>query len=68
MTVRKVAVGIELVRSITTLDTGSTVAHRFLKPSPKVAILRFERGMQQGLLGRISRSAVMEYHAFGIVR
>jgi len=36
-------------------------------PSPKVAILRFERGMQQGLLGRISRSAVMEYHAFGTI-
>ncbi|KAF9050714.1 hypothetical protein BDZ89DRAFT_1098750 [Hymenopellis radicata] len=36
-------------------------------PSPKVAIIRFERGMQQGLLGRISRSSIMEYHAFGIV-
>ncbi|PKS08485.1 hypothetical protein jhhlp_004868 [Lomentospora prolificans] len=36
-------------------------------PSPKVAILRFERGMQQGLLGRISRTSVMEYHAFGII-
>ncbi|KAK0210559.1 hypothetical protein DFS33DRAFT_1370985 [Desarmillaria ectypa] len=36
-------------------------------PSPKVAILRFERGMQQGLLGRISRSSIMEYHAFGII-
>ncbi|KAI0041348.1 hypothetical protein FA95DRAFT_1501625 [Auriscalpium vulgare] len=36
-------------------------------PSPKVAILRFERGMQQGLLARISRSSVMEYHAFGII-
>ncbi|KAI0776316.1 hypothetical protein BD413DRAFT_265362 [Trametes elegans] len=36
-------------------------------PSPKVAILRFERGMQQGLLSRISRSSIMEYHAFGIV-
>ncbi|KAH9967889.1 hypothetical protein BC827DRAFT_454625 [Russula dissimulans] len=36
-------------------------------PSPKVAILRFKRGMQQGLLGRISRTAIMEYHAFGIV-
>jgi hypothetical protein len=36
-------------------------------PSPKVAVLRFERGMQQGLLARISRSMVMEYHAFGIV-
>ncbi|KAF2636249.1 hypothetical protein P280DRAFT_460074 [Massarina eburnea CBS 473.64] len=36
-------------------------------PSPKVAILRFERGMQQGLLGRISRTSIMEYHAFGII-
>ncbi|KIP02281.1 hypothetical protein PHLGIDRAFT_112208 [Phlebiopsis gigantea 11061_1 CR5-6] len=36
-------------------------------PSPKVAILRFERGMQQGLLARVSRSSVMEYHAFGII-
>jgi hypothetical protein len=39
----------------------------FLKPSPKVAVLRFKRGMQQGLLARISRgSGVLEYHAFGI--
>ncbi|EJF57564.1 hypothetical protein BD309DRAFT_969522 [Dichomitus squalens] len=36
-------------------------------PSPKVAILRFERGMQQGLISRVSRSSVMEYHAFGII-
>ncbi|KAK0212519.1 hypothetical protein DFS33DRAFT_1282269 [Desarmillaria ectypa] len=36
-------------------------------PSPKVAILRFERGMQQGLLARISRASIMEYHAFGII-
>jgi len=36
-------------------------------PSPKVAIVRFNRGMQQGLLGRISRSCIMEYHAFGII-
>lgn len=36
-------------------------------PSPKVAVIRFERGMQQGLLGRISRSSIMEYHAFGII-
>ncbi|KAL2205442.1 hypothetical protein CC79DRAFT_1310751 [Sarocladium strictum] len=36
-------------------------------PSPKVAILKFNRGMQQGLLGRISRTSVMEYHAFGII-
>ncbi|KAE9408745.1 hypothetical protein BT96DRAFT_873394 [Gymnopus androsaceus JB14] len=36
-------------------------------PSPKVAILRFERGMQQGLLARISRTSMLEYHAFGII-
>ncbi|KAI0302371.1 hypothetical protein B0F90DRAFT_1816577 [Multifurca ochricompacta] len=36
-------------------------------PSSKVAIIRFERGMQQGLLARVSRSSIMEYHAFGIV-
>ncbi|RGP64234.1 hypothetical protein FSPOR_8053 [Fusarium sporotrichioides] len=36
-------------------------------PSPKVAILRFNRGMQQGLTGRISRTAVKEFHAFGII-
>ncbi|KAJ7668550.1 hypothetical protein DFH06DRAFT_203197 [Mycena polygramma] len=36
-------------------------------PSPKVAILRFERGMQQGLLARISRGSFLEYHAFGII-
>jgi len=36
-------------------------------PSAKVAIIRFKRGMQQGLLGRVSRSSIMEYHAFGII-
>lgn len=36
-------------------------------PSPKVVILRFERGMQQGLLARISRGSIVEYHAFGII-
>ncbi|KAK2629678.1 hypothetical protein QTJ16_000498 [Diplocarpon rosae] len=36
-------------------------------PSSKVAVLRFERGMQQGLLGRIGRGSIMEYHAFGII-
>lgn len=36
-------------------------------PSPKVAIIRFERGMQQGLLGRVSRTCLLEYHAFGII-
>ncbi|KAF2030896.1 hypothetical protein EK21DRAFT_111563 [Setomelanomma holmii] len=36
-------------------------------PSSKVAVLKFQRGMQQGLLGRISRTSIMEYHAFGII-
>ncbi|KAH9171512.1 hypothetical protein EDB89DRAFT_1852291 [Lactarius sanguifluus] len=36
-------------------------------PSPKVTIIRFKRGMQQGLLGRISRTSIMEYHIFGII-
>ncbi|KAJ7699633.1 hypothetical protein B0H17DRAFT_1196245 [Mycena rosella] len=36
-------------------------------PSPKVAVIRFERGMQQGLLTRISRGSILEYHAFGII-
>jgi hypothetical protein len=29
--------------------------------------MKFQRGMQQGLLGRISRTSIMEYHAFGII-
>ncbi|KAG6879909.1 hypothetical protein C0992_009573 [Termitomyces sp. T32_za158] len=37
------------------------------QPSPKVLIMRFERGMQQGLLARISRGSITEYHAFGII-
>lgn len=36
-------------------------------PSSKVAVLRFERGMTQGLLGRISRTSILEYHAFGTI-
>ncbi|KAF9470004.1 hypothetical protein BDZ94DRAFT_1151315 [Collybia nuda] len=36
-------------------------------PSPKVVVLRFQRGMQQGLLARISRGSILEYHAFGII-
>jgi len=36
-------------------------------PSPKIAVIRLERGMQHGLFTRISRSSIMEYHAFGIV-
>jgi hypothetical protein len=37
------------------------------QPSKKVAIIKFQRGMQQGLLGRISRTTLMEYHVFGII-
>lgn len=37
------------------------------QPSPKVVILRFKRGMQQGLLARIGHSSILEYHAFGTV-
>lgn len=37
------------------------------KPSTKVAIIKFQRGMQEGLLGRISRSPVWEYHLFGTI-
>ncbi|CAE6420125.1 unnamed protein product [Rhizoctonia solani] len=36
-------------------------------PSQKTAVLRFDRGMQQGVLGRISRSAILEYHVFGLI-
>ena len=30
-------------------------------------MIKFQKGVQQGLLGRISRSATMEYHGFGII-
>ncbi|KIP03712.1 hypothetical protein PHLGIDRAFT_25971 [Phlebiopsis gigantea 11061_1 CR5-6] len=36
-------------------------------PSPRVAVIKFQKGIQQGLLGRVSRSATMEYHGFGII-
>ena len=36
-------------------------------PSPRVAVIKFKKGIQQGLLGRISRSSIMEYHGFGII-
>lgn len=45
----------------------ASVANQDGQPSPKVAVIRFERGMQQGLLARISRTSIMEYHAFGII-
>jgi len=31
------------------------------------AVIKFKRGMQQGLLGRISHHAVWEYHLFGTI-
>lgn len=37
------------------------------QPSPRVAIVKFQRGIQQGLLGRISRDGIREYHGFGII-
>ncbi|KAF7793497.1 hypothetical protein EIP86_004609 [Pleurotus ostreatoroseus] len=36
-------------------------------PSDRVAVIKFNKGIQQGLLGRISRTATMEYHGFGII-
>jgi hypothetical protein len=38
-----------------------------LQPSERTAIVKFQRGIQQGLLGRISRAPVGEYHGFGII-
>ena len=38
-----------------------------LQPSDRVAVIKFNKGIQQGLLGRISRTATMEYHGFGII-
>jgi hypothetical protein len=32
-----------------------------------MAVIKFKRGMQQGLLGRISRTSSLEFHIFGIV-
>jgi len=65
VTLREVSVEVEIVSSL--LDRVRKSLTPDPKPSPKVAILRFERGMQQGLLGRISRTSIMEYHAFGII-
>jgi len=36
-------------------------------PKKNTAVIKFKRGMQQGLLGRISHSAVWEYHLFGTI-
>lgn len=65
---RRVRIDIELVSCACVHFTSvAYLAHHDQQPSNKVAVLRFDRGMQQGLLGRISRSAVKEYHAFGII-
>ena len=61
--VREVKVDVEIVR----MRIAAMFSPDSEQPSPQVAILRFERGMQQGLLARISRSSIMEYHAFGII-
>jgi hypothetical protein len=65
-TVRKVKVDVEIVRSSSSCLMKIILTYA-PQPSSKVAVLRFERGMQQGLLARISRGAVTEYHAFGII-
>lgn len=64
VTVREVEVDVEIVGppSLTFSCLVDTT-----QPSSKVVILRFKRGMQQGLLARISRESIMEYHAFGII-
>ncbi|KAL6912415.1 hypothetical protein FSST1_010175 [Fusarium sambucinum] len=65
VTLRKVSVEVEFVSLFSNF-----IKHLLtivVQPSPKVAILRFDRGMQQGLTSRISRTAVKEFHAFGII-
>ncbi|MAD81433.1 MAG: hypothetical protein CL912_00585 [Deltaproteobacteria bacterium] len=65
LTLRKVPVEVEIVSpGFLRLSFHSLIT---VQPSPKVAVLRFDRGIQQGLLGRISRTSIMEYHAFGII-
>ena len=66
MTLREVPVEVEIV-SLYYLITSQLLLLTRTQPSPKVAVIRFDRGMQQGLLGRISRTSIMEYHAFGII-
>ena len=43
------------------------ITDHYYQPSPRVAVIKFGKGIQQGLLGRISRTATMEYHGFGII-
>jgi hypothetical protein len=63
-TVREVKVDVEVVSAFNLCNVLDLTSWQ---PSPKVAVIRFQRGMQQGLLARISRSSIMEYHAFGII-
>ena len=67
LTVRKVKVEVEIVSFFFTFSSQTSNLTYKEQPSPKVAVIRFERGMQQGLLARIGRSSIMEYHAFGII-
>ena len=36
-------------------------------PSPKVCLLKYKGGVKPGILGRISRKPLLEWHAFGII-
>lgn len=68
VTLREVPVEVEIVRHSAPFLCHQRPGHADLvQPSPKVAVLKFQRGMQQGLLARISRSSIMEYHAFGTI-
>ncbi|THG96727.1 hypothetical protein EW026_g5154 [Hermanssonia centrifuga] len=65
-TIRQVPVEITTVRIMLLCAIQILICH-FIQPSPRVAVIKFQRGIQQGLLGRISRTATMEYHGFGII-
>lgn len=67
LTVRKVPVEITVVSMF--LFSFLWLSHMLIshQPSPRTAVVKLQRGIQQGLLGRISRSSVMEYHGFGII-
>ncbi|GJE92420.1 hypothetical protein PsYK624_085740 [Phanerochaete sordida] len=47
--------------------TVSKVPVEITIPSPRVAVIKLHKGIQQGLLGRISRTRFGEYHGFGII-
>ena len=65
-TVRNVPVEITVVSLVSEGFMGTLLTSR-QQPSARVAIVKFERGIQQGLLGRISRHGLLEYHGFGII-